>query len=187
MEISLSVAGVQPCVGSVPASNNKNIELCLPHGCCHFFCESVFGSARGVSFSGMNVSTNGPIKVISNPQEFQQRIQNDAFPPAMSYFEPQKRTTSGNNFILAQRNRFAELVKSAEKIILVGIRVREHDGHVWEPLKKTKAQLIYISGAPARQEFESWGSVARPNNADIAMDGYFADSFNMILDQVELN
>src|SRR3989338_1996420 len=146
LELSLLAAGIQPFIGTPSSNHNKIVELCLPHGCCHLFCESVRGNAGAVSFAGMNVSTNGPIKVISYQLEFQNRIQTDAFPPVMSYFEPSKQTTSGNNFITAQRLRFSELVKNANTIILVGIRVREHDKHIWESLGQTNAKLVYISG-----------------------------------------
>jgi|SRR3989344_4331435 len=186
LELSLLATGIQPFIGTSSPNNNKTIELCLPHGCCHLFCESVRGSAGAVSFAGMNISTNGPISVISDQLEFQNRIQTDAFPPVMSYFEPSKRTTSGNNFILAQRLRFSELVKNASIIILIGIRVREHDKHIWESLGQTDAKLVYISGETAKQEFETWKNKTRSKKEDIVLDGYFKDSFDTILKQVDL-
>lgn len=102
LEISLIAAGVQPFIGGVP-NHNKPIELCIPHGACHIFCQAVRGSAQGIFFSGPNITTNGPIEVIADQQVFQNRIISDAFPPVINYFEPSKRTTSGANFIEAQR------------------------------------------------------------------------------------
>lgn len=186
LELSLLAAGVQPFIGVPPLNHNKAIELCLPHGCCHLFCESVCGNAGAVSFAGMNVSTNGPIEVTSDQLEFQNRIQTDAFPPVMSYFEPNKQTTSGNNFVAAQRLRFSELVKNANTIILIGIRVREHDKHIWETLGQTNAKLIYISGETAKQEFEAWINKTRQKKENTVFGGYFKDNFDTIIKQVEL-
>lgn len=183
LEISLSAANVQPYIGPPPTSSKKIVELCLPHGCCHLFCESVRGN--GVSFAGMNVTTNGPIKVISDQTEFRQRIINEAFPPVMSYFEPTKQTTSGNNFIVNQRARYAELVAQASVIVLVGIQVREHDTHIWQPLKNTSANLIYVAGPTAKKRFEKWHK-SRKNNHDNALGGYFEESYNSILKYVRL-
>jgi len=90
LEISLVSSGIRPVVGRKAELDNE-IELCLPHGCCHLFCDSVKGTAKGISFSGPNVTTSGLVKAIINPNEFSSRIANDAFPPVMSYFDHAKR------------------------------------------------------------------------------------------------
>jgi len=110
LELSLGRARVQATVG-IPTNAAKSVELCLPHGCCHIFCEGVRGSSQGISFTGFGVSTDGPVVVISNPIQHRQRIENDAFPPVMSYFEPNKRTTSGTSFIVGQRERWGQLAR----------------------------------------------------------------------------
>jgi len=186
LELSLLSEGIQPCIGSPQPGDDKAIEICLPHGCCHIFCESVHGRAGMVSFAGPNVSTNGPIKVIGAYSEHRQRIQNDAFPPVMSYFEPDKQTTSGNNFIVAQRQRYSEIVSDAESIALIGIKVREHDKHIWEPLANSKAQILYVSGEKSKAEYETWKEKRRPTSSDIALDGFFKDEYKEILEWVGL-
>ncbi len=186
LEISLSAAGIQPFIGN--ATNHTNpIELCIPHGACHIFCQAVRGSAQGISFSGPNVTTNGPVEVIANPQNFQDRITTDAFPPVMSYFEPSKRTTSGANFIESQRKRYDDLVNNAEKIVIIGLRVRGHDKHIWEPLSKTKANLIYCSGNTAGEEFKEWRNQKRSEKGDKILTQYFDESFDELVRELGLN
>lgn len=185
LELSLISAGIQPVVGG--SASDSSIEICLPHGCCHIFCDSVMGSASGVSFSAVGVTTNGSVRVISNQNEFFQRIQNDAFPPVMSYFEPNKSTTSCNNFVQGQRQRFSELVKSAEKIALVGFRVRENDKHVWDSLSKADATLIYCSGKTAGIEFNEWCEKNRKDKNQEVINEYFSDSFETICEKMDLN
>jgi hypothetical protein len=181
-ELCLSHIGIRPVVGQ-PTDGGTSVELCYPHGCCHFFCDSVQGLAQGVSFSGMNVQTNGPVRVISDPSEFQQRINNDAFPPVMSYFEPRKTTTSGANFIEGQRQRFNELIKYADTIAVLGIKVRTHDGHIWEPLKNSPAKIVYCGGS-AGDEFMDWSNAERPDSSDLDLGGYFADKFDDIVNEL---
>ena len=175
--------GLQPVIGTVPR-DGRHIELCLPHGCCHIFCESVRGTSGAVSMSGVGVSTNGPVTVIANPSEFQTRITSDAFPPVMSYFEPKKRTTSGASFIRSQRARWTSLVSEVLIIALVGIRVRPSDVHIWNPLAQAEGKLVYCSGTRAAQEFEVWKRKFRSDSDDIIIRNYLAESFGQICSEV---
>lgn len=177
LELSLISSSIQPIVGRMPELENE-IEICLPHGCCHLFCESVRGTARGISFSGPNVSTSGPIKVISNPNEFSARISNDAFPPVMSYFDHAKITTSGASFIENQRRRFSELVTDASVVGIVGLKVRPQDTHIWNPIAKSNAIIVYCSGITAGNEFKKWAKETRPKKENIVLPSYFSDGFN---------
>lgn len=179
LEISLSKAGLRPVVGSEANSDNE-IEMCLPHGCCHIFCESVRGGAKNVSMSGINIRTSGKIKIISNPDIFNSRIKNDAFPPVMSYFIPSKYTTSGVNFIEGQRKRYTEFVSNSDLIAIVGLMLREHDEHIWDPLKSTSARIIYMSGKSSGDKFKKWIEKYRSDNKDIILPYYFFEGFEKL-------
>lgn len=178
LELSLLSQGVNLVVNQSPQGNQ--VELCLPHGCCHLFCDFGYANPTAVSFSGTNASFDGPIKVISDPQQFQRRIQNDAVPPVMSYFEPQKRTSAGASFIEGQRDRFRRLVSQAETIIAVGIRVRPNDSHIWTPISQTNARVVYCGGAKSGAEYHEWAIGARPGKSDRILNGYFADEFETL-------
>lgn len=186
LELSLIKEGLKSIVGK-SGENINEIEICLHHGCCHLFCESVKGASNKISMAGFNITTRGPIKVISNPSEFNLRIKKDAFPPVMSYFEPQKITTSGVNFIEHQRARFSEIVADASIIVIVGVKVRPNDNHIWDPFAKTSAKLIYCSGRRSGQEFENWKNKMRTNNQDIPLNGYFDDCFDEICDNLNID
>lgn len=180
-EISFLEAGHNLMIGQ---TNSNEIELNLPHGCCHLFCESARGMAGAVSFAGLNVEVNGEIKIISDPHEFNQRITNDAFPPVMSYFEPQKRATAGQAFLTDQRTRFNHLVKNAERIIVIGVRIREYDTHIWETIKNAKGRFIYCSGPSEKNLFNSWTNIHRSDKENIFIDGYWSDKFDEVLNEL---
>lgn len=185
LELSLSFSGIRPVVGR-KAEANSEIEVCFPHGCCHLFCQSVRGAAQGISFSGTAVSTNGPVKVIADLRQFQERINNDAFPPVMSYFEPSKITTSGASFIKNQRKRFVELVSESSTIGIIGLRVRPRDEHIWQPLARTSGKIVYCSGRLSGEEFKTWAGEARPHNTDIVLPHYFSDGFEKLCSSIGL-
>ena len=185
LELSLKSSGMQPVVGK-KAESKGEIELCLPHGCCHLFCVSVKGKASAITFSGPNVATSGPVKVISNPDEYSSRIVNDAFPPVMSYFDHAKRTTSGANFIESQRRRYSELVTEASTIGIVGLKVRPHDTHIWDPISRCDAKIVYCSGKTAGNEFEKWANKTRSQKENIVLPYYFSDGLDDLIRLLEM-
>lgn len=185
LELSLLAAGIQPVIGDVDGQQDS-IELCLPHGCCHIFCESVRGGSQGVSFSGVGVTIDGPVKVISDPEEFNSRISGDAFPPVMSYFQPDKATTSGVSFISGQRERFKQLVADASVVGIVGVRVRPSDRHIWDVLQHTAAKLAFCSGPDGGEEFLRWKQAVRPSSDDKVFHGYFKESLDGLCAELNL-
>ena len=184
LEISLLHVGVQPVVNTLPSTGQ--IEVCLPHGCCHLFCEGVQASATGVSFSGVGVTFDGQVVAISNPAQFQARINGNSVPPVMSYFEPEKTTNSGVSFIRDQRARWVALTEGANTIAVVGVKVRPSDSHLWEAIAKTKARVVFCSGNTAGIEFQEWAERERPAKENEVLSGYFADAFNAICGAVGL-
>ena len=174
LEISFNGAGVGLCIG-IP--NPPALELNLPHGCCHLFCEGARGQAGAVSFHGMNVQIDGPINIISDPQLYQNRINTDAFPPVMSYFEPQKRTPAGNSFLVGQRERFRLLTQTAENIIVIGVKIREHDTHIWDTIKDAPGKFIYCSGSSENATYSAWIANNRSGKNNVFIDGYWVDRY----------
>jgi hypothetical protein len=180
-EISFNSAGHKLCIGG---PINNGFELNLPHGCCNLFCESVKATAGAVNFSGIDVQTNGEIKFVSDTNEFQNRINNDAFPPVMSYFEPQKRSTSGHKFLLSQRSRYQELVNEAEKIIIIGVKIRDHDTHIWDPIKNSNGKLVYCSGSSEQNQFDFWTNSYRINKQSKFINGFWSDKFDDVFEEL---
>jgi len=157
LELAFQEAGLELHAHGISEAND-GMEICLPHGCCHLF--GPIRAQGNISFAS-NIRFDGPeggIHAIHDPSEFHRRLREDAIPPVMSYFEPQKTTRSGVSFIESQRNRYAELVAGAEAVGVVGVRVRPHDAHIWEVLRETKARIIYCAGESGGEEFQTWAA-----------------------------
>lgn len=169
-------AGLKPMVGD----SSGQVELCFPHGCCHLFCDGIKADAAGVSLSAYTMTTNGPVICVTDPDRHRERIQMDALPPVMSYFEPKKRTTSGASFIESQRRRWSELAANSSLILIVGVRVRPHDSHIWDELRRTVARIIYCGGKASGVEFSEWAKANRAGRNDRVLPGFFHEEFGEI-------
>jgi len=185
LELSLSNVGIRPVVGREPEEDYE-IELVLPHGCCHIFCDSVRGTASGISFSGVGITTNGSVSVVAQPAQFQARINSDAFPPVMSYFEPTKRTNTGAGFIAGQRRRWSELAKMASVIAIIGIAVRSEDIHIWEPIRSSKATIVYCGGPRGAKTYRAWAEQESKISSSVVLEGYFAEELDRISNKLGL-
>lgn len=179
LQIALIREGCECVVGKAEESQ---IELCLPHGSCNLFCQSVMGNAGLVSFHGMNVTTNGPVTCIDHPDAFWPRIENDSFPPVMSYFEPKKFTTSGASFINSQRQRLIDLINNSKSIAVIGIQVREQDTHIWDALASTSAPIYYCAGPPGAIAYKSWKAKLhnKKRESDFIAKDYWSENFDAI-------
>jgi hypothetical protein len=181
--IALECAGIQPIVLPLPSEIQCNsIELCLPHGICNLFISGI--QARNITFSSGIIFDGGKPQCIVNPLEFQERITKDSIPPIMSYFVPEKINPSGYTFIIKNRERYKELVLKADKIAIIGLKVRPHDKHIWDPLSETDAPIIYCSGKWAGSEFLAWCKQKRVGKINKVLDGYFSDHFTEICQEI---
>ena len=185
LEMSLFMAGIQPVVGDQKL-DGRWLELCFPHGCCHIFCDAALGHPDCVTFDAFSVQSNGPVTVVADAAKHRARILGNAFPPVMSYFEPKKQTTSGSSFIEQQRSRWRQMAGNATTIIVVGVRVRTHDDHIWSPVAESRARVVYCAGVDGAIEYESWAALARPGRKDKILRGFFRDEFSAICSEAGL-
>jgi len=188
LETSLNNMGISTGYYSTPPKFDINgspmIELCVPHGTCHIFCPAIEGGGN-MKFDACSVVSIGHVELVNKQEEFDEKIK-DGLPPVMSYFIPSKKTTSGVDFIDEQRKRYKDLVTEADNIAIIGLKVREHDTHIWESLKISTAKLIYCSGADGAEEFNEWISKHRAGKNDVALRGFFKESFDELCLHVQL-
>jgi len=152
--------------------------VCLPHGNSCLCCEGV-SATPGVSFTG-GVSTGGRVRVFKNHADFRAEKSKNVFPPVMSYYELNKFTVSCSNFIQGERTRFEQAILSAEKIAVVGVKVHPVDRHIWQPLAKTKAHILYLSGSSAANDFSTW-CANEGRSGDLPIDKYFSEGLKELI------
>jgi len=212
LELSLRRSGLH--VSYYPPELYTDLELCLPHGCCHLFGPiraaqtardvapvnlvaegpTILQSARAADGTELRTSLRteqgGPISIAPSvrldgerPQAIDdallycERLRTSTDPPVMSYMRPDKQTRAGVSFIDGQRRRFAELVRGAQTVAIIGVTVRPDDRHIWDCLRDTRARVIYCSGEEAGAEFSSWAAAAGRRGDEI-MPCYWAEAFD---------
>lgn len=173
LELALRALGLRVVLG--PPEMYTDVEFCLPHGCCHLFGQ-IRTAGNMVIDRGILFDFPG-IRVIENPQEHMAELEQSVVPPVMSYFRPDKQTRAGVSFIDRQRRRFAELVRAAQTVAIIGVTVRPHDTHIWDPLRGTSARIIYCAGKEAGKEFRCWSSDAKRHNDEV-LPSYWEEAFD---------
>jgi hypothetical protein len=78
-------------------SNNSlgEVELCFPHGCCHFWLDGFSGPPESFSFSMGDGLFDGPVIVCKDHEEFYRQLKTNPLPPIMSFIEPNKTNPTG--------------------------------------------------------------------------------------------
>lgn len=164
---------------AIAGVETDKFRVCLPHGNSCLCCEGV-SATRGVSFTG-GVSTGGRVRIFRDIADFRAEKAKNVFPPVMSYYEPNKFTVSCSNYIQAERNRFQQAILSAEKVAIVGVRVHPIDRHIWQPLAKTKAPILYLSVPSAANDFSAW-SENEGRSGDLPVAKYFSDGLQELVE-----
>ena len=185
LERCLLNSRLQPVCAKDAKADNGEIEVCLPHGCSHLWVNGFRGPAGSISFHPSFDVINGPVRAYGAPAEFQDQIINNPLSPVMSCFDIAKTTPTAKQFIQGQRDRTAELIGAADLIVIIGVRVREHDKHLWEPLGATPGRLLYCAGQSGAGEFEQWRLNKRAQSTDIVLSGYFGKHFKDIVSAVK--
>jgi hypothetical protein len=156
LEHCLLRAGIQPVCAKQAASDSGEVEVCLPHGCSHLWIDGFRGPPGSIRFHPSIDAINGPVRAYGASAEFQEQIRNNPLPPVMSCFDTTKTTPTAKKFIQEQRDRTKELIAAADLVVIVGVRVRKHDNHLWEPLSQAAGKLLYCAGKGGAEEFEGW-------------------------------
>jgi hypothetical protein len=71
-------------------------------------------------------------------------------------------------------------------IILVGIAIRRSDDHIWTPLARTPARVVYIAGEKGASSFRAWAAEAGRDDRDYAEPSRFKDAMRLILHEAGL-
>ncbi len=126
-----------------------------------------------------DVFDSDEIRIIRNYQLFKHELKSRALPPIMACFNTTKISAVGKKFLEKQKAMFEQMVLSATLIVIIGVQVRNHDEHIWKPLSRTNAKLIYCSGN-ASAAFSDWCAEHRAKKMNQIYQGYFGEHINDI-------
>jgi hypothetical protein len=166
-------------------------EICYPHGACQFFFPQTWFAGEGDIVFGdtasiqANVGTKHLLKRTNIPKACELRQI-----PLICRYHPTKRASVNNYFITTQKERSQELIANATIVTIVGVQCfYQTDTHLWEPLAKTHARIVYVEpGLSGQEQFKTWalGCGKQEGQDFIIIPKTFKDSFDTILKVNEL-
>ena len=168
--------------------DNQLLEICYPHGACHFFLgqNTFVGFEEGLIFEEYGgVGGNVGACQILHPPHIREAVEKN-YHPLIRRYQQTKRPSVNNYFMDTQFERSKELILNATKISIVGVQcLNRNDDHIWEPLAKSKAQILYVTPSKEEQnEFRSWAeSGGKVYDKDFTIEcNNFRDAFSKILE-----
>jgi hypothetical protein len=130
-----------------------NMPLLKLHGSCNWFIEAKVG--RHTNFSS-DIRWEAQIRCVSSAAAVKDHFTGDTslFPVICLYTED-KPAPLCPSFFQHLHKEWTEQVLSAKQIAIVGVRPYPSDGHIWNPLTKTKARLLCIGNRGAFSEWQT--------------------------------
>jgi hypothetical protein len=173
----------------------KSVTVLKLHGSCHFIPNSNnYQMSDGIMPPGwMNLDV--PIVEIaldkaayhyddSRQSHVDDPPSDSTSMPIMSIYTKTKKTFLGKSTIDQIQMDYSKIADNCRQIFIVGVAPVFHDLHVWEPLRNTKAQLVYC-GINITQDFNEWRNENIIRNHDIVLDGTWEQHFDRLLDCID--
>lgn len=118
-----------------------------PHGSSNYLPDDIQVFARGLSGSGKvtgNYKWVSPGKV-QNFSPSPLKISAGVAHPIMAHYNRDKFARCGTDLINALREEWKSLASQAKIIIIVGVRPTIYDTHIWTPIVRSPASIVYVN------------------------------------------
>lgn len=153
------------------------------HGSCNFLPDIPTGMLQNVKIespSQTGTKLEAPIR-IAKPRDVIEFCEKSDYAPAIAIYAPSKWIPFCASFVHKQRKYWQAEVYQAECIFVIGATVRERDAHIWGPLARSEARLIYVDPEP--EEFCRWANANSRKRVDI-IPNKFAEAIPYILQHI---
>lgn len=96
----------------------------------------------------------------------------------MSFYAPSKTVAYGLNLIKEHYQTLLTTIYEADQIVIIGVTVNPSDDHIWGPLARTQAKLVYFGRDLAG--FREWSAGVNAKSA-VLIDGYFDEAVDHLI------
>lgn len=167
--------------GGLPVASN-NIPLLKIHGSCNFLPDMKPDQIRGIGFV-VPKNGGGILKANIKPASAEESRyfceKADSIAPAIAVYSKGKQVLHCGDFIKDMQAQWSIEVTRASKIIVIGVRLVEHDKHIWDALAKGNTWLGYVGLKNDCESFLSWAGRTKRKNA-FALANSFEESLPII-------
>ena len=153
-----------------------NRYLHYPHGASNLFEPGLYGSSAlpgiQVNYAALLEQSRNSEHAIEVNQAAAQRL--SQVPRLMASYDTEKTKPFPTQFLKAEQKAFENHLEERtddDVVIILGCRAPQgnaFDEHIWEPLRRTTAKLVYCSGRNQAAAFNRWQTSLRPNMDDVA-------------------
>lgn len=129
------------------------------HGSCSYLPKVGNGEIRRIVAKSADwaFDIRANVEIVIDPaaiEEWFLRHPDNSFSPAMSFYAPLKLTKISPGFIANQRAKWTEEIGTCDLCFVIGVACNPSDEHIWNALRQTPGQLIYVS--PFGSGFATW-------------------------------
>lgn len=163
------------------------VSILKPHGAVNLL-PVMNGRIEGCSFIRCSTYVETGNVVCPPPLEAKEitdwcdDARNSCMAPVMSVYAAGKQTPFNSSLVEEQRQIWAEQVRSAKRVVIIGVKLVEHDAHLWEPLGANRGALMYVNtSADDRDEFANWSRRERGHAPLECVQEKFLDAIPLIL------
>ena len=159
-----------------------NISLLKIHGSCNFLPDMKPDQIQGIGFvvpkeGGGILKANIKPASADESRSFCER--SDSIAPAIAVYSKGKQVLHCGDFVKETQEQWAKEVDRASKIFVIGLRVVEHDRHIWDKLSGCNTWLGYVGLKKDCTDFLSWAETHGRKNA-FALANSFEESLPVI-------
>ncbi|MGD9590072.1 MAG: hypothetical protein AB7Q37_18320 [Pyrinomonadaceae bacterium] len=142
-----------------PRPPQNNIPLLKIHGSVNFLPDTrgaVFNDCKFIQDADRGGSAFvGPVKVASSAAEVLAFCRDEnSLAPCVAAYHPKKKVLFSKEYIDFHQEQFRSAVESADRIVVIGLRIHAPDVHIWKPIAESQGNLFFVGFEP--DEFESW-------------------------------
>jgi len=153
---------------------DQGIEVLKPHGSCNFMTSDL--STYKYQLTNPGAQVGGGFEIV-DLKAVEHTLGENRF-SVTSMYAWGKNTPVGGTRLQQIRNRFNEAVRTASRLIIVGVRANAADSHLWIPITETHAELYFVGPARAHKDW------LKASSSCTHLGERFEDSVDVIVDVV---
>lgn len=167
-ELSAASLGFDTQYGAEPV--HRKVRLLKPHGSCNFWPCLPANMFRNCNFYGGRADISARVLPLNQEQTMRRCVEDDSLSPAIAMYAEGKAVKICPDFVEAQQKQWTVTAANARHIFVSGVRVHRADGHIWDVLAKSPANVTYFGLKWDSEEFRGWKEASGKKNA------YFIES-----------
>ncbi|QGT81556.1 hypothetical protein [Pseudomonas coronafaciens] len=162
-----------------------SVRVLKPHGSINFWPAIPASSIKNCIFeiNGKGSAISSPVQTISKAAARLRCVEDDSLSPSISMYSKGKHVSVCPDFIGAQQNMFSRACRKASTIIALGVSVVPEDSHIWEPIRKSAAELIYFGNETDRVSLKGWSQNSGRGNLRYRQ-GYFEECLSFMRENI---